>query len=91
MDLNTEIGILLAYAFGMLLLYLLGYLFLVPLKTVAKLVINSAAAGVLLLVINLVGSRFGFLLPLNLFSALLVGTLGVPGLALLFILNTFFF
>lgn len=91
MDMTMEIGILLAYAFGMLLLYLLGYLFLVPLKTAAKLVANSAAAGVLLLVINLVGGRFGFLLPLNLFSALLVGMLGLPGLVLLFVLNRFFF
>jgi inhibitor of the pro-sigma K processing machinery len=87
MDINMEIGILLAYAFGILALYIIGYLFLVPVKLLFKLVFNSIIGGMILLLINWVGSFFGFLIPLNLFSAVCVGALGIPGLLLVYLIN----
>ena len=86
MDMSTEIGILMAYGFGILVLYVLGYLFLVPLKFLLKLIANSLMGGALILIVNWVGAYWGFHIPLNLFSAIFIGVLGLPGAALLLLL-----
>ena len=91
MDMNMEIGVLLAYGFALLALYVVGYLFLVPLKFLLKLIVNSILGGVVILLINLVGGIWGFHLALNVFSAIIVGVLGLPGVALLAILTCFVF
>lgn len=91
MDMNMEIGVLLAYGFALLALYVVGYLFLVPLKFLLKLIVNSILGGVVILLVNLVGGIWGFHLALNVFSAIIVGVLGIPGVALLAILNGFVF
>jgi inhibitor of the pro-sigma K processing machinery len=90
MDMSMEIGILLAYAFGILILYVLGYMFLVPFKILLKLVANSLLGGLLIFIINLVGSFWDFHIPLNLISAICVGILGIPGVILVFVLTHFF-
>ena len=46
MDMSTELGILLAYALGIFALYVVGYMFLVPLKILLRLVINSIAGAI---------------------------------------------
>lgn len=79
MDMSTEIGILIAYAFGIILLYVVGYLFLVPLKLVLRLVLNSLAGGAFILLFNWIGSDFGLHIALNWISAVVVGILGIPG------------
>lgn len=79
MDMSTEIGVLAAYAFGIILLYIVGYLFLVPLKLVLRLLINSVMGGVFILLFNWIGGCFGLHMALNWISALVVGVLGVPG------------
>jgi inhibitor of the pro-sigma K processing machinery len=89
MEMSTEIGILLAYGFGILVLYILGYLLLVPLKFLLKLIGNSILGGLFILVINWVGGYWDIHIPLNFFSALFVGILGLPGAILLLILNNF--
>jgi inhibitor of the pro-sigma K processing machinery len=47
--------------------------------------INSAAGGVLILMINWLGAGLGVFVPLNLITALTVGILGVPGLVMLLV------
>ncbi|MDD4583535.1 MAG: pro-sigmaK processing inhibitor BofA family protein [Eubacteriales bacterium] len=89
MDMSMEIGILLAYAFGILVLYIVGYVFLVPIKILLKLVCNSIIGGVLILIINWVGSLWGLHIPLNLISSVIVGILGIPGVILLFLFTYF--
>ncbi|NLP30596.1 MAG: SigmaK-factor processing regulatory BofA [Clostridiales bacterium] len=91
MDMSMEIGILLAYAFGILVLYVIGYVFLVPIKILLKLVVNSVLGGLLILVINLIGSFWDIQIPLNLISAIFVGILGIPGVILLFIFSNLIF
>ncbi|MFA5634439.1 MAG: pro-sigmaK processing inhibitor BofA family protein [Anaerovoracaceae bacterium] len=86
---SVEIGILLAYGFGILVLYILGYLFLVPLRFLLKLIGNSIAGGLFILVVNWIGGNWDIHIPLNLLSALFVGVLGLPGAILLLILNNF--
>lgn len=83
MDMSTEIGILLAYALGIFALYVVGYMFLVPIKIILRLIINSVAGAISIILINLIGSFWGIHISLNILSAVIVGILGVPGVILL--------
>ncbi|MDD3169962.1 MAG: pro-sigmaK processing inhibitor BofA family protein [Eubacteriales bacterium] len=83
MEMSTEIGILLAYALGIFALYVVGYMFLVPIKILLRLIINSVAGGISILVINWIGAFWGVHISLNILSAVIVGILGVPGAILL--------
>lgn len=56
-------------------------------QLVKKLLINTVLGAVLLAIINFVGIYFNFYIALNIYSALIVGILGVPGLALLIFLK----
>lgn len=87
MGIEFEAGLLLAYGFGIALLYIMGYLLMAPLKVILKLIGNSVLGMVILYLLNFLGDFFGFHLPLNFFSAIIVGFLGVPGVALLFLLE----
>ena len=80
---STEIGILLAYALGIFALYVVGYMFLIPIKIILRLIINSVAGAVSILLINWIGSFWGIHISLNVLSAVIVGVLGVPGAILL--------
>ena len=79
MEMSTEIGILLAYALGIFALYVVGYMFLVPIKILLRLVINSVAGAIAILTINWIGTYWGVHISLNALSAVIVGVLGVPG------------
>jgi inhibitor of the pro-sigma K processing machinery len=79
MEMSTEIGILLAYALGIFALYVVGYMFLVPIKILLRLVINSVAGAISILLINWIGAYWDVHISLNVLSAVVVGILGVPG------------
>ena len=83
MDFNTVITFLACIIF----LFIFGKIFIIPLKSILKLVINSVLGGILIYIINLVGMNFGFHIGLNLLTAIIVGLLGVPGAALLVVLK----
>lgn len=87
-------NLILAYAGGLLLLYFVGKLFLFPARLFGRLIGNAILGGIVLLLINWTGSMlanvgagFTFHLPLNLFTALIVGLLGVPGVLLIALLQ----
>ncbi len=83
---NTMI-VALAVIIGVIVILLVGKIFLLPLKWVLRLVGNILIGGIIIVVINGIGQFFNFQLSLNLYSALIVGLLGVPGVALLFVLK----
>lgn len=84
---GLQASVLLTYAGAVLLLFLLGKIFLWPLKLILKLVVSSVIGGVILLAVNLVAGAIGLvLIPLNLITALVVGVLGIPGVILLLVL-----
>lgn len=56
-------------------------------KLIKKLLINTVLGGVFLAVINFIGIYFNFYIALNIYSALIIGILGVPGLILLICLK----
>ena len=58
-----------------------------PIKKIFKMVINIVVGGLLLVVVNFIGGNFGFTIPINWITALIVGILGVPGLIVLVVLT----
>lgn len=83
MDTNTVIIYLACICF----LFIFGRIFILPLKSILKLVFNSILGGVMIYLINLVGGFFGFHIGLNYITAIFAGVLGVPGTILLVILK----
>jgi inhibitor of the pro-sigma K processing machinery len=79
------IPIILAYAVGILLILLFGRILVIPLKIILKLVYNGLIGGLVLWLVNLIGSPMGFSLPITVWTALLVGLLGLPGVVLLIV------
>ncbi|TJX13192.1 pro-sigmaK processing inhibitor BofA [Tissierella creatinini] len=86
MDLSA--GTLIAFLGGLVLLFFLGMLLVIPIKLIIKLIFNGIIGGVVLLLFNLVGGLFGAFIPINPLSAIIVGIFGVPGVILLLILQT---
>lgn len=65
-------------------------LFSAPLKMALKVLLNTSLGFAALYALNLAAPLTGFTLGLNLFNALVIGVLGVPGLMLLCLLRTVF-
>lgn len=82
-----EINIIVAYAIGLILLYIIGWFLLVPIKIIGKLIWNGILGGILLFLINIIGGFFHFYIAINPISALIAGLLGIPGVILLIIIN----
>lgn len=79
MEMSTEMGILLAYAFGIFALYVVGYMFLIPIKIILRLTLNSILGGLFIILVNLGGTPWDIHIPLNVITAIVVGLLGLPG------------
>ena len=60
-------------------IFLIGRIFILPIKKVLKLVLNSILGGVLIFIINIIGASFGFHIGLNLITSITIGILGIPG------------
>ena len=84
---GLDIGIFLTYVGVILLIFIFGRLFVVPLKVLLKLALNSLLGGIAILVIYWIGAGFDLFIPLNMLNAVIVGILGLPGAILLMILN----
>lgn len=65
-------------------------LFAAPLKLALKLILNTLLGFLALFLLGLTAPLTGFSLGLNLFNALVIGILGVPGLVLLVLLQAVF-
>ena len=68
-------------------LFLFGRIFIVPVKKILKLVLNSIIGGIVIFIINLVGASFGFHIGLNFFTSIVIGFLGLPGAVILIIIK----
>ena len=87
MGLDIPFRIVLGYALGLILSYIVGWLFLVPLKRVSKLILNALVGGVVLWLLNLVGKLIHVTIAVNPLNAFIVGVLGIPGLILILLLQ----
>ena len=68
-------------------IFLFGKIFIVPIKKVLKLILNSILGGVVIFLINLIGANFGFHIGLNIFTSIVIGILGLPGAVCLIIVK----
>ena len=91
MGFGVEISIILAYAFGLILLYVIGYILLVPIKIIVKLILNGVVGGLALILFNLIGAFVNLHIPINPFTALITGLLGIPGIIMIAFLRFILF
>ena len=56
-------------------LFIFGRIFIVPIKKILKLIINSILGGLTIFLINLVGGIWGFHIGLNIFTSILTGSM----------------
>lgn len=74
--------LVLSFAIGLALLCLIGYLLLVPMRFMWRLVAGGVMGALALMLVNLLGGLVGFSVEINPFTAMAVGFLGLPGAAL---------
>ena len=84
MGLDTNV---ITYLACICFLFLFGRIFIVPVKKILKLVLNSIIGGIVIIIINLVGASFGFHIGLNFFTSIVIGFLGLPGAVILIIIK----
>ena len=82
-----ENNLVAAYAVGLVLLFFFIRIFYAPLKFALKLLGNAVAGGLFLLFVNLVGGIVNIQIGVNILTAVTVGLLGIPGAALMLILQ----
>ena len=68
---------LITYLACICFLFLFGKIFIVPIKKILKLVINSVLGGIVIFLINVVGATFNFHIGLNFFTSVLIRVIGV--------------
>lgn len=68
-------------------LFLLGRIFIIPIKLILKLVFNSILGGILILAVNFIGEIFGLHIAINVVTCIIVGILGVPGAIVLLLIS----
>lgn len=59
-------------------IFIIGKIFIIPLKVIFKLILNSILGGILIFLINFFAQGFNFHIGLNLLTAVFVGLLGIP-------------
>ena len=85
--LDMDVNIILAFIFGLMVLYLLARILVYPMRILAKIVGNSLVGGVVIILFNVLGGVVGLSVGVNILSALVVGFLGIPGLITLLIVQ----
>ena len=82
MDLN-----IITYLACICFIFIVGKIFIVPIKKILKLIFNSILGGVVIYVINMIGANFGFHVGLNIVNSVIIGILGLPGAVCLIIVK----
>ena len=67
MDMNTLIIIS-----CICMLFVIGKIFIVPIKWILKLVVNSIIGGIIIWLINLIGGVWGFHIGLNIYTSVVI-------------------
>ena len=68
-------------------LFLIGRIFILPIKWILKLVFNSILGGILILAINFIGGLFALHISINIVTCIVVGFLGIPGAIVLLLIS----
>ncbi|WP_313340485.1 pro-sigmaK processing inhibitor BofA family protein [Sedimentibacter sp.] len=76
---GADIGIVLAYSAGIMLVFMVSWIFVKPLKFLGKMILNSILGAVFLIIFNYFGQYFELYIAVNEITALILGILGIPG------------
>ena len=76
---KVDFNNIITYIACIFFLFIFGKIFIIPIKTILKLVINSILGALTIFIINLIGAFFNFHIGLNLITSIFVGILGIPG------------
>lgn len=75
---DLDINSIIVYLACLIFLFIVGRFFILPLKTIVKLLANSILGGILIFLVNSIGGFFSFHIGLNIGTAFITGILGVP-------------
>lgn len=78
---------IIAFIACLFFLFIIGRIFIVPLKTIFKFILNSIIGGIVIFIINFIGGFFNFHIGLNLITSIFVGILGIPGAVVVIIIK----
>ena len=82
-----DMNIIITFTICIILILMFGKSIVFPMKKILKLLLNSVLGALLIWIINVIGTSFGFHIGINYITALVVGVLGVPGAVILVILK----
>lgn len=84
-----DVNMIVVYIACIIGIFIIGKIFIVPIKVIMKLILNTILGGILLYIINIIGGTFNFHIGINLITTLVTGILGIPGVVLLILLQIF--
>lgn len=84
---GTDIGIVLTYSAGIMLIFMLSWILVIPFKLVGRFIINALIGGLLIIIFNFFSPFTGINIGVNEITALIVGILGVPGFIAILIIK----
>lgn len=84
---GANIGVVLAYSAGIMLIFMVSWLFVKPIKFLGRLILNSVLGALVLIVFNYFGQFTGVYIGVNEATALTIGLLGIPGFIALLVLK----
>ena len=76
---NFDLNYIIAFFFGVLVLYILAKLLYAPMRIILRFLGNTVTGGLLLALFNMVGSFWGVQIGLNVITAVITGIMGIPG------------
>ncbi len=82
-----DVGSILAYVAGLVIIFIFCRIFIKPIRWLVRLLINSILGGLILAAVNFVGGFAGITIIINPITSMLAGLLGVPGIILVIILQ----
>jgi inhibitor of the pro-sigma K processing machinery len=84
---NFDLNFILAFFFGIIVLYILARLLYFPFKIFIRFLVSAVLGGVMLAIFNVVGTIWGIQIGLNVITAAITGFMGVPGIVLILLLQ----
>ena len=85
---KIDVNMVVAVIFAVFMLYYLGRALAAPARVMLRVFAVGMAGMALLFVFNLVAGIFSFRIGINALTALIVGYMGLPGLAMLVAIQT---
>ncbi len=76
-----------AYVAGLILLFIFIKIFYTPLKLALRLFASSLIGGVILYGVNVAGSIIGIQIGINIYTAMVAGVFGIPGISMMLMLQ----